>query len=64
MSLESLREKIDSVDQKLIGLLNERAKVSIDIGKTKKSNSKLLCFYLVTILTFLFLLEKKKYLKE
>jgi len=35
MSLEELRKKVDSLDRKLINLLNLRAKVTKDIGKVK-----------------------------
>jgi len=37
MSLEDLRKRIDDIDSKLVELLNERAKVVIDIGKLKSS---------------------------
>jgi chorismate mutase/prephenate dehydratase len=37
MSLDDLRKRIDSIDSKLIELLNERAKVVIEIGKLKNS---------------------------
>ena len=36
MSLEKLRQQIDKLDGELIRLLNERIKVALDIGKTKK----------------------------
>ena len=36
--LESLRHKIDDLDKRLVELLNERAKVVVDIGKGKKVN--------------------------
>lgn len=35
MSLEELRKKIDDVDHQLVQLLNERARVVVDIGKLK-----------------------------
>jgi chorismate mutase/prephenate dehydratase len=35
MSLEQLRKRIDEIDQQLVKLLNERARVVIDIGKLK-----------------------------
>ncbi len=35
MSLEQLRKHIDDIDQQLVKLLNERARVVIDIGKLK-----------------------------
>ena len=33
------REKIDSIDKKILNLLNERAKAAIEIGKIKQSSS-------------------------
>ena len=36
--LESLRERIDDLDRRLVELLNERAGVVIDIGRTKHIN--------------------------
>ena len=35
MSLEELRKKIDEIDHQLVQLLNERARVVVDIGKLK-----------------------------
>jgi chorismate mutase/prephenate dehydratase len=35
MSLEELRKRIDDIDRQLVKLLNERARVVIDIGKFK-----------------------------
>ena len=35
--LETLRKRIDRIDGKLIGLLNERANVAVDIGKIKNT---------------------------
>ncbi|MCU0857477.1 MAG: prephenate dehydratase [Pontiellaceae bacterium] len=37
MSLEILRKQIDDLDVELIKLLNERIKVALEIGKTKKA---------------------------
>ncbi|KAF9391513.1 hypothetical protein CPC16_004214 [Podila verticillata] len=37
LNLDTLRLQIDSLDHKLIALLNERAQVSLDIGAAKKS---------------------------
>lgn len=34
--LPSLRQKIDSLDHTLVSILNERARVSLDIGAAKK----------------------------
>jgi chorismate mutase / prephenate dehydratase len=36
MSLEKLRKQIDGLDAELIKLLNERIKIALEIGKTKK----------------------------
>lgn len=38
--LKPLREKIDTLDDQILDLLNERAQVVIDVGKTKKNNKK------------------------
>ncbi|MDD5097189.1 MAG: prephenate dehydratase [Candidatus Omnitrophica bacterium] len=40
MSLDKLRKKIDSLDEKLISLLNLRAKITKDIGKVKIHTGK------------------------
>jgi len=40
MNLEKLRKKIDALDRKIIGLLNLRAKVTVDIGKIKIKSGK------------------------
>ena len=40
MSLEELRKKIDELDNKLVKLLNERAKVVVEIGKLKSKSDK------------------------
>ena len=37
--LAPLREKIDSLDKRLVDLLNERAKVVVDIGQIKRDGS-------------------------
>jgi chorismate mutase/prephenate dehydratase len=34
--LNSLRKKIDSIDSTIVNILNERARVSLDIGAAKK----------------------------
>ncbi len=34
--LRPLRERIDSLDDELVRLLNERARVAVDIGRTKR----------------------------
>jgi hypothetical protein len=39
--LPSLRKKIDSLDTSLINLLNERMRVSLDIGTTKRQQEEL-----------------------
>ncbi len=36
MSLDDIRKKIDTVDQKIINLLNERTELAVEIGKLKK----------------------------
>lgn len=38
LNLASLRQEIDSLDHKLITLLNERAQVSLDIGTAKRQS--------------------------
>ena len=40
MSLEELRKKIDELDHKLVKLLNERARVVVEIGKLKTKTDK------------------------
>jgi chorismate mutase / prephenate dehydratase len=40
MSLEELRNQIDEIDQKVVKLLNERAKVVVEIGKLKSKTDK------------------------
>jgi len=39
MNLEKLRKQIDKLDDELIGLLNERIKIALEIGKTKKEQN-------------------------
>ena len=39
MSLEELRKKIDAIDEKLIELINERARVAVEVGKIKHAES-------------------------
>ena len=36
MNLDGLRKQIDALDEKLVGLLNERVDVALNIGKIKK----------------------------
>lgn len=38
-NLEEFRHKIDEIDQRLVKLLNERAKVVIEVGKVKRNNA-------------------------
>src|SRR5436190_1913494 len=38
-SLDELRKRIDQVDKQLVDLLNERARVVIDIGQIKRSEN-------------------------
>lgn len=40
MSLDTIRKKIDSVDAKLVTLLNERTRYALEIGKLKKKDGK------------------------
>jgi len=40
MSLENLRKRIDEIDYQLVQLLNERARVVVDIGKLKNKADK------------------------
>ena len=40
MSLEELRKKIDELDDQLVKLLNERARVVVEIGKLKNKTDK------------------------
>jgi chorismate mutase/prephenate dehydratase len=40
MDLSNLRKKIDSLDTKIIGLLNERAAITLSIGQEKIKNGK------------------------
>lgn len=39
MDIEDWRKKIDDLDRKLVGLLSERAKAAIAIGKLKRDTS-------------------------
>ena len=38
MSLKELRRKINDLDRKLVELLNERARVVVEIGKLKSKD--------------------------
>ena len=40
MKIKNYRKKIDTIDEKVISLLNERAKISLAIGKDKLKNRK------------------------
>ena len=40
MSLEDLRRKIDKVDEGILKLMNERAKIAIEIGRLKRRQGK------------------------
>jgi chorismate mutase / prephenate dehydratase len=40
MSLQPLRQKIDALDAKIVGLLNERAEITLAIGKEKIKNGQ------------------------
>ncbi len=39
MSLDDLRKKIDQIDEKLVELINERARVVVDIGRHKQTEA-------------------------
>lgn len=39
MNLQHLREQIDVLDQKILSLLNERARLAIEIGHYKMKNN-------------------------
>ncbi|MFA6079663.1 MAG: prephenate dehydratase [Candidatus Omnitrophota bacterium] len=40
MKIKTLRRKIDALDSKILGLLNERAEVTLDIGKIKAKGGR------------------------
>ncbi len=40
MSLENLRKRIDEIDSQLVKLLNERARIVVEIGKLKNKSDK------------------------
>ncbi|MCR4336308.1 MAG: prephenate dehydratase [Candidatus Omnitrophica bacterium] len=40
MSLKDYRKKIDGIDERIVDLLNQRARVSLEIGKTKLNSGK------------------------
>ena len=39
MSLDELRKKIDDIDEKLVELINERARVAVEVGKLKQADA-------------------------
>src|SRR5262249_55200461 len=39
MDIEDWRKKIDEIDAKLVGLINERARAAVEIGKLKRNTS-------------------------
>ena len=39
MSIDSLRQKIDKIDLQILGLLQQRAKLAVDIGKIKSQQN-------------------------
>jgi len=41
MGIEELRAKIDELDVRIVALLNERARLAVDIGKIKRANRAL-----------------------
>ena len=40
MNIKELRKKIDNLDGRIIGLLNERTKVSLEVGKLKTKSGQ------------------------
>ena len=40
MSLDNIRKKIDSIDQKILDFLNDRARASQEIGKVKAKDGQ------------------------
>ena len=40
MNLPQIRKKIDELDEKIIGLLNERTQLALEVGKTKAEEGK------------------------
>ena len=40
VSLDELRKKIDALDEKLVELINERARIAIEIGKLKNASAE------------------------
>src|SRR5438105_13397005 len=38
--LDALRKQIDALDEKIVALLNDRARVVVDIGKLKQQNNE------------------------
>ena len=40
MNLDKLRKKVDALDKQLVGLLNDRTKVAVQIGKFKKEKGE------------------------
>lgn len=39
MSLEELRKRIDSIDERLVELINDRAQIVVEVGKLKQADS-------------------------
>ncbi|MCH9022678.1 MAG: chorismate mutase, partial [Planctomycetes bacterium] len=37
-NLEALRQKIDQLDEQLVAMINERAKIVVEVGKIKRSD--------------------------
>lgn len=44
-SLSDLRKKIDSVDEEILRLLNQRAALAVEVAKAKRASGEQLCFY-------------------
>jgi len=40
MNIEDLRKRIDDIDRQLVGLMSERARAAVDIGKVKRENGQ------------------------
>nr|WP_321392048.1 chorismate mutase [uncultured Desulfuromusa sp.] len=40
--LDQLRQQIDRIDNEILDLLNQRANIAIEVGKTKQGNEKII----------------------
>ncbi|HEX8474093.1 MAG TPA: chorismate mutase [Pyrinomonadaceae bacterium] len=43
MTIEDCRTKIDAIDDELLRLLNERARIALEVGESKRSEGRSLC---------------------